>query len=477
MNSRLTRLCAAKRQPAGSRERGAAALESVATYVVAGVLASGLVLTAISTSPGVHDKFRQALCMLTTLGEGPCVSSVSAAQSHIPTVPCVVTAKGHNGAVEATVVVTVGTSEQYLVEKLNNGTSRVTRGTGGKAGIGTSVGANLTATWGKKTYGAAASAGLDVAAEFSAGEVYYAHTKEEIAQLMSAHRQDVANDNVFGDSGPVRGAVNSLESFIGLKNDLPQPDETYSQGGVTANADAQSTFLMANAQAGVGAQAVLGTRQGADGTSTTYYKATLDANISAGTWAADAKTDQNAYSQASLDGMAQGVFEVERDSNHNITAVRVKSVLAGAAEASQQGGTVDNGPGAKQSFTENVTELPINTPTDQAIAQRYLNAAGMGPMGGFKDLPKGAQSYLPIANPLDAWGATKAFARAATTRGVVTTQSFDDTKSSEYALTFDAEFLAKAGGAVKVETVDRTSTGAKYWSGTDWAIWKGCGVK
>jgi hypothetical protein len=271
--------------------------------------------------------------------------------------------------------------------------------------------------------------------------------------------------------------MNSLEDFVGLDNTFPTPDETYSQGGVTAGADAQATFLMANAQAGVGVQALLGTRQGRDGTSTTYYKAILDANISAGTWAADAKTDENTYTKASAEGMTQGVFEIERDSNHNITAVRVKSVLAGAAEASQKGSTVDNGPGAKESFTEMVTELPIKTATDQAIAQRYLNAAGMGPMGGFKDLPKTAQSYLPIPNPLDAWGATKAFAQAATTAGVVTTQSFDDTKSNEYAGTFDADFIAEAGGAVKVETVDRTSTGAKYWEGSDWAVWKGCGEK
>jgi hypothetical protein len=53
-------------------------------------------------------------------------------------------------------------------------------------------------------------------------------------------------------------------------------------------------------------------------------------------------------------GKTEGIVEVERDSKGNITGVRVKSVLSGAAEASETGGTVSDGPGEKKGYTEKV---------------------------------------------------------------------------------------------------------------------------
>lgn len=98
-------------------------------------------------------------------------------------------------------------------------------------------------------------------------------------------------------------------------------------------------------------------------------------------------------------------------------------------------------------------------------------------MGGFESLPKGAQNFLPIQNPFDALGATKEFARAASLRGFVTEQTFDDSKSSAYGANFDVEALAKVSGGATVETMNRTSTGAQYWDGSKMATWKGCGEK
>jgi hypothetical protein len=263
---------------------------------------------------------------------------------------------------------------------------------------------------------------------------------------------------------------------VGQNHDFPPSDEVYIEGDVVADAKAQATLLMANAQAGVGVSALLGIRKGADGTSTTYYKASVDGNISAGTWAGDEQTGETVYAKAGLEGAAEGIVEVERDSKGNITAVRVKSVLSGTAEASEKGGTVSDGPGEKKAYSEKMVELPIRTATDQAIAQRYLNALGMGPLGGFPGIPTGVQNYLPIQNPLDALGATKEFAQAASLRGFVTEQTFDNNPSS-YGLNFDAEAIAKAGGGATVETVNRTSTGAQYYDGQTMVTWKGCGEK
>jgi hypothetical protein len=469
-------LNAAARRELDHRDQGAATLETVGMYAVAAVLAVAVMLAGVSASPVIGDRLRQAVCMVTTLGQGPCESSVTSAEEHRPKEPCVVSANGHTGAVEASVVVTVGAHEQLLVEELNNSKFRVTRGTGEKVAFGVGVGANLTATWDDKTFGGAAKAEAGVAAKFTGGEVYYANNAAEVKNLMLAHTETVAKDAVLSGFGPLRPLVDKAEQLMGVGYTLPSPDEVYIEGNASADAKAQVTALIANAQAGAGAEAVLGTRQGADGTSTTYIQASVDGNLSAGTWAGDEKTNQTIYAKAGLEGKAEGVVEVERDAKGNITAVRYKTVLSGTAEAGEQGGTVNNGPGAKQAYVERVVELPIHDTTDQAIAQRYLNAMGMGPLG-FTDLPTGVKNYLPMVNPRDALAATQGFAQAAGKRGFVTQQTFDDEKSTSYGLTLDWEEVLKVNGGATVETVNRTSTGAQYWDGSTWVTWKGCGEK
>jgi hypothetical protein len=157
--------------------------------------------------------------------------------------------------------------------------------------------------------------------------------------------------------------------------------------------------------------------------------------------------------------------------------VRFKSVLSGSAEAGQTKSIVNKGLAPKQAYVEQVVELPIHSATDQATSQRYLNALGLGPLGGFRDLPKSVQNYLPIVNPIDALSATRDFARAASRAGVVTRQTFDNEKSSSYGLTADLEDVLKASGGTTVETVDRTSLGAQYLDGPTWVPWRGCVAK
>jgi len=470
----IIRLNLALRQRLGDRERGAATLESVGMYSVAVVLAIAVILAGLGLSPVIGDRFRQAVCMVTTLGQGPCDPSVTSAEDHKPPAPCVVSADGHTGAVEVSFVVSVGENEQFLVEKLNNGKYRVTRATGGKVGVGVGVGANVTVTVDNKTYGAAAKAEAGVEARFTGGETYYADTPEQVSNLMKAHAEDVTKDVAVGGSGPVRWLVDTAEGVVGVGHDFPKPDETYIEGGVSADASAQATFLDASAQASGGVQELLGIRQGANGTSTTYYKASLEGSISAGTWTTDEQTGKDVYAKAGVKGKAMAIVEVERDAKGNITAVRVKSVLSGKAEAGEIGNGVNDGAKQKNGYVEKVVDLPIRSATDQAIAQRYLNAMGMGPLGGFPDIPKGVQNYLPIRDPFDATEATKQFAAAASDRGFVTQQSFDN-NTNAYGGKFDAAFIAKVGGGVKVDTFSRVATGAKYWDGSKWATWTGCG--
>jgi hypothetical protein len=467
---------AAGRRRLDHGERGAATLETVGMYIVAALLAVAVLLAATGSAPMAGDRFRQAVCMVTTLGQGSCESSLDAAGDREPTAPCVLTADGHTGAIEAGIVVSFGGSEQFLVEKLSNGKSRVTRAIGGQASAGVGAGFNVSATLHDKTYGTAAAAGASVAATFSAGEVYYANNEDEVANLLKAHQEAVAKD-VLG-SRPLGSVavsiVNFAEDTFDLGHDFPPVAETYSEGGAAGELSAQVAALTGSAEAVATADAVLGIRQGADGTSTTYYQVSGDLNLGAGLWASDEQTGETAYGKVALERKEEAVFEVERDAKGIITAVRVKSVSSGNTEATADEGK-DTGPGENAYYTETVSELPTHSATDQAIAQRFLNGAGLGPMGGFKDLPEGAQSSLPVMNPLDAMQAAEAFGQATSKRGQVTEQTFDDSKSNASGVKFDARYIARINGSVTVETVGRRSTGLKYWNGAKMLPKIGCG--
>lgn len=190
----ITRINTAVVRRLGKRDRGAATIETIGMYVVAAMPASAVMLVLASATPVVGDRLRQALCMVTTLGQGSCESWLSSANDHIPTEPCVVSADGHTGAVEGGAIVMVGGSEQFLVEKLNNGKYRVIRGTGSQVGTGAAVGANFSVTWNDKSVGAAAVAEANIAEGFSGGEVYYANNEEEANNLRWAHSEAVAKD-------------------------------------------------------------------------------------------------------------------------------------------------------------------------------------------------------------------------------------------------------------------------------------------
>jgi hypothetical protein len=458
------------------REVGAATLETVGMYAVAAVLAVAVMLVLASANPVIGGRLRQALCMVTTLGQGSCEASTTSAFDHKPADPCVVTAKGHTGAVEGGIVLTLGANEKLLIEKLNNGQSRVTRGVGGTGGVTGGVGANVSGTWNDKTVGLAASADVGAGVTFSGGEVYYANTQKDVDNLVAAHREDVTKSVVLsGQLAPLGSLVDFAKELTGIGSTFPPPDEVYVAGNASASVAGQLTLGPADAQAGGSTQSLLGTRLGNDGSSTTYYETSLAGKLTAGTWAGDEQTNQTVYSKAGLEGKKVQIIEVERDSKGIITGVRAKSVVDTTTGVSEKGGDVNDGPGEKKTYTETVTELPILTPLDQATASDYLNAVGLAPMLGFRDLPTDVSNYQPAGNPLDALSPTKEFAQAARERGYVTRQTFDNGESGSYNLKFGVKALAEIGGGVTVDRVRRTAISAEYQNGSAWVPWKGCG--
>ena len=74
----------------------------------------------------------------------------------------------------------------------------------------------------------------------------------------------------------------------------------------------RAAIAAANARAGVGDQGLLGVREGADGTTTTYYAATLSGEVSAGVRGGDGRGDI-VHATAGASGELEGVIEIDRD--------------------------------------------------------------------------------------------------------------------------------------------------------------------
>ncbi len=438
----------------------------VAAIVVVGIIVSTGMYGAV-----LGDVMQRAICEVTSLGQGPCASQVTSAEEHEPTEPCVVNASGQSQNVRATFVVTLGQDANFLVEELNNGQYRVTRGQGSTAGIGVGVGFNVTGTWDDKTYGGAAGASADVAAQFAEGEVYYVDSQEDASAVMAAHYHDIAKDSIVGDGGPGRWLVDKGLAIFDQDHPLPEWDERYIEGGVSADASAQATWIAANAEAEAGIQATLGAREDRDGSTTTYYRALVEGEVGAGTWAGDENGDA-AYYEASAGGKMEAIVEVDRDSEGNVTAVRTKAILDGEAKATEAGSSGENGPSAA-GYVEQVVELPVRSHQDQVLAQRYLNSLGAPPLAGFPALEDSPEVYAPIASPVERVQAGLEFNEAARNRGYTTRQSFAP-ESSSYGGTFDAKWIAEVGGSVEAQTEQRTATEAEYWDGSRWVQWEGC---
>lgn len=462
-----------------ARERGATSLEYSGLVAVAALVVGAIFLGLVGGSNPVARAVTGAVCQILTLGQGTCEISGSA-DARAPIEPCVVSADGRESAVKAGVAVMVGGSESWYVEGLSDGTYRVTRGTGGSVGVEGGAGFSLTATWADEEFGAEAGAWAGADGVFNGGEVYLLPTRDAVDELMSAHSADIAKDVAVGGESipllwweapnPVRWATDQVTDVAGVPN-LPEPSETYYEGGVSAEASASATLIAANAQAGVGVQGLLGVRQGVDGTSTTYYAATLSAEASVGLRGGDGR-GEIVQATAGASGELDTVIEIDRDKDGNVTAVVMKYAATGTAYAGEN-------PSDDGTRWEHTVALPVTTAADRQVASAFLDAMNMGPVPG---LPVSVPNPSVVPNPMDptiivdaiALGpATGDFAKAVAERGSQSRQSFT-ANDDEYGATFDAAWIAKVGVGANVTLSSLVSDQAEYFNGDSWVPWEGC---
>ena len=462
-----------------ARERGATSLEYAGFVAVAALVVGAVVLGIVGGSMPLARGVTSAICKLFTLGQGSCEVPGSA-DGRMPTEPCVVSADGRESTVKAGVAVMVGGSESWYVESLSDGSYRVTRGHGGSVGVEGGAGFSLTGVWADETFGLEAGAWAGADGVFNGGEVYLLPTRDAVDELMSAHVADIAKDLAVGGESmpilwweapnPVRWAADGLTDLAGVPS-LPSPSETYYEGGVSAEASASATFIAANARAGAGVQGLLGVRQGADGTTTTYYAATLSGEVSAGVRGGDGAGDI-VHATAGASGELDGVIEIDRDADGNVTSVVVKYAATGTAYAGED-------PSDDGTRWEHTVALPVATAADRQVASAFLDAMNMGSVPG---LPAFVPNPGVVPNPMDPTRivdaitigpATADFARAVVERGYQSRQSFTANEDG-YGGTFDAAWIAKVGVGADVTLSSLVSDQAEYFNGDSWVPWEGC---
>lgn len=178
------------------------------------------------------------------------------------------------------------------------------------------------------------------------------------------------------------------------------------------------------------------------------------------------------HATAGASGELDGVIEIARDKEGNVTSVVVHYAATGTAYAGED-------PSADGTRWEYTAELPVETAADRQIASTFLEAMNMGSVPG---LPPAIPNPGAFVNPTDPTRigqaialvpATIDFAEAVADRGYQSRQSFTATEEG-YGLNFDATWLAKAGGGAEVTFSSLQSDRAEYFNGDSWVPWEGC---
>ncbi|MFC6708026.1 hypothetical protein [Flexivirga alba] len=443
-------------------ERGQATLETTGMLALAALLVLALVASLTTGAPALASQARAAICKVVTLGQGSCQASSPAAISHQPKDACVVSSQAADAKVSVSFVVTGSEGQKYQVERMSDGTYRITNATSGGASIGVGVGFDVTGTWDGNKYGASASANAHVGLEFTQGKVYTAHSRAELEKIMKGVLQSSVEDHMVG-RGPIRWLTDKALDLTGLKNDLPPSSSEFIEGGIEGGAAANVTAVADGAAAKISVAEGLGYQKNNDGSTVAYYQAEVKGSAQAQLLYGDNAPQQ---AKAAADGKTKLLTQVTRDKNGKVTGVTVKTIMAGTANATENG--YGGGKPDAAGYQENTITLPIKNPQDAAVANNFLLSQGLA-LGGSMIYPPAAAVAAAASVP-----ATLGFADAARDHGYVTRQNFTE-DSHSYGADFDAKLLAKVGGSVEVNTSNLTSTGGQYWDGTQFADWPGCG--
>ena len=135
-------------------------MEYVGIVVLAAILVAALLLVLANFQ--YRERVEQALCEITSLGQGDCgavpTADERAPEDCIPDEECVMTADGQASSVKAGVLFTGGAGGDWLIEEMGDDTFRLTRAGNLTGGVAVGIGFDVSATRDNHTYGAGAQA-------------------------------------------------------------------------------------------------------------------------------------------------------------------------------------------------------------------------------------------------------------------------------------------------------------------------------
>ena len=456
-------------------ERGAATLEFTGVTAAATAIILGVLLAVATAAPAVGDKFRWAVCMVTTLGQGPCGAATSA-DDHRPPQPCVVSARTRSLDTEVAVaVVTLGDGRRFEVAKLSDGRTRVTLLEGGSIGLETGVGGGVTVTVNDRTGGANAVADVGGSLDMSNGRVWYTRDPREVQRMLSENTEDAVETVVLGGGGPARWVWERGQDAYGAVSgngdyEFPDPDETYTQGGVSADARAEVTGGLDRANGSVGAAQVVGVRDTRDGKKTVYFKSTVNGTAGLQTLGEDADGDPQ-FQGGQGSGRLELLTAATYDSDGNMTEVTTTAIAGGESKGAVSGlfgGTGDavlDDQNTRAGSVVYQATLPVRNSTDERVATDFLIAMGVTQLGGAALQAAAMPATVP---------ATVRFVDAARDRGYTTRQTFSTEDNTPFAFDAAGKLGFELGANASVQTASQRSTGSEYWDGTRWVDRKEC---
>jgi len=454
-----------------SRERalrgdvGIGTIEYLGIVTLAALLVTAVVLSVSSARFQQHAQ--AAICrILVAVGEGGACDDVPGTErdpaDYVPLEPCVVSSNGRDESGSLTVVVTLEGGERWVIERLGDGTYRLTRAREGGLGIGVGVGFDVSVTNDNATYGVGAYADASVAVVVGGGESYLASSAEEARRILDHKRNDETKDLWFGDDNLLRDGADWLNEQLGGSNRYEQldPDEWFVEAGVEGDASAGVNALVVSGDAEAFLDMYLGRTSRKDGTSTDYLRA--DMGIGGGIQGHTVTgAGYDLYKQFTLDGSMGAVMEVDRDAAGNPVAFRIRSVTSwnpvGDESYSGPGG-IDGDP----TYTERVVEIPLETAADRRLATRVMHAAGVPYYPGVTDEVDVPQTVLDRFNPVDL---AVELGTAAADRGYIYEQTYT-TWSSTDGVNAQGKVGVELGLNLQDVESSRSTTGYRYYDGT-----------
>lgn len=451
-------------------ERGASSIEYVGAIGIVAALILAVCAAVVTTQPNIRDGALRAICEVFTLGRGDCGGGSEQAIDREPQEPCLVSSDGGELTISAGVIAFGEGGEIWLIEKLGDGTYRVTEGLGAAGGVEGGAGGKIEVTINDQKYGG--EAGLSGAAKvgLAGGDIYTAQTLEEARDILAQLRYQRALDG----AGPVGWIVDHVDG----RDRLPEPDAVWIEAGVEAEGEASAEATVVNVAALASVEGAIGTEINRDGSVTVYLSGSVSGEGSAGIGLSLSGETQTSgdldftevAAKAGISGEAGATVQVDYDAAGDVSAVRMISTLGWSGDLSAQ--FLGIGPdGSWGDTTDTTLELPIGSDADRAVAARALAALGIPYVPGLSDgIDLGNMRTDPIGSAADLF----AFGEAAQDHGRVWIDTYDHDDTTLFGLEVEAALAGKVNLGGNYVTSSRETLGQRYWDGTAFVERQGC---